>query len=368
MQAYADVVFNHKDGGDEVERVRAQIVDWDDRNRRSQRLARDRRLDALQLPRPRRHPLEHALARGPLRRPQLQRRHHNSSRLYRIKDKPFETEVSHEHGNYDYLMACDLDTRHPEVDGELRWWGRWIVDTTGVDGFRIDAVKHIRASFFRDWLNHLRVHFGGRELFAVGEYWSGNVADLHGYITATEGVMSLFDVPLHYRFCDASRAGNSYDLRTIFDGTLVGEQPAQGGHVRGQPRHPARPVAGVVGRAVVQAARLRADPAPPGRLPVRVRRRLLRRRVPPTRAGTSRCYSHRFLIDHFLFARRSYGFGDQHDYFDHPNTIGWLRTGDAEHPGAMAVVMTNGSAGRKWMNTFRPTPAFATEPATSPTG
>src|SRR4030095_878018 len=32
MQAYADVVFNHKDGADHVERVRAQIVDWDDRN------------------------------------------------------------------------------------------------------------------------------------------------------------------------------------------------------------------------------------------------------------------------------------------------------------------------------------------------
>ena len=75
MQAYADVVFNHKDGGDEIERVRAQIVDWDNRNERSQRLARDRRLDALQLPRPRRRPLEHPLARGPLRRAELQRRH-----------------------------------------------------------------------------------------------------------------------------------------------------------------------------------------------------------------------------------------------------------------------------------------------------
>ena len=63
--------------------------------------------------------------------------------------------MSYEHGNYDYLMACDIDTCHPEVEGELRWWGRWIVDTTGVDGFRIDAVKHIRSSFFRDWLNHL---------------------------------------------------------------------------------------------------------------------------------------------------------------------------------------------------------------------
>jgi Domain of unknown function (DUF1939) len=55
-------------------------------------------------------------------------------------------------------------------------------------------------------------------------------------------------------------------------------------------------------------------------------------------------HSHRFLIDHFLFARRNYGFGDQHRH--------------GEHPGTMAVVMTNGSAGRKWMNTSRPNARF----------
>src|SRR4051812_7997823 len=63
-------------------------------------------------------------------------------------------------------------------------------------------------------------------------------------------------------------------------------------------------------------------------------------------------YSHRFLIDRFLSARRAYGFGEQEEYFDHPNTIGWTRLGTGEHPGAMAVVMTNGSAGDKWMNVY----------------
>ena len=133
--------------------------------------------------------------------------------------------MSHEHGNSDYLMACDIDTA--VADGELRHWARWFVDATGVDGFRIDAVKHIRSSFFRDWLNHLRVHFGGRELFSVGEYWSGNVDHLHRYLADTAGVMSLFDVPLHYRFRDASLSGSGYDLRTVFDRTLVQEQPAR---------------------------------------------------------------------------------------------------------------------------------------------
>ena len=64
--------------------------------------------------------------------------------------------------------------------------------------------------------------------------------------------------------------------------------------------------------------------------------------------------SHRFLIDKFLLARKTYGFGDQYDYFDHENTIGWTRLGDAEHPGGMAVVLSNGAAGTKSMEVKQP--------------
>jgi alpha-amylase len=42
-------------------------------------------------------------------------------------------------------------------------------------------------------------------------------------------------------------------------------------------------------------------------------------------------------------------YGPQYDYFDHFNTIGWTRLGDAEHPQAMAVIMSDGSEGFKWM-------------------
>lgn len=62
-------------------------------------------------------------------------------------------------------------------------------------------------------------------------------------------------------------------------------------------------------------------------------------------------------LDKFIKARQEYGFGDRHDYFDHANTIGWTRLGDSEHPGAMAVVLTNGD-GNKWMNMFRATCSF----------
>jgi len=64
--------------------------------------------------------------------------------------------------------------------------------------------------------------------------------------------------------------------------------------------------------------------------------------------------SHQWLIDQFLYVRQTYAFGDQYDYFDHPNTIGWIRLGNADHPGGIAVVLTNGEAGHKWMEVGQP--------------
>ena len=40
-----------------------------------------------------------------------------SDQVYRFKDKRFETEVDLRHGNYDFLMACDLDTNVNAIPG-----------------------------------------------------------------------------------------------------------------------------------------------------------------------------------------------------------------------------------------------------------
>jgi alpha-amylase len=358
LQVYSDVVFNHKDGGDDTEDVWAQEVDWDDRNRAFGGWQQIKAWSGFRFPGRAGRYSTYEWHAGHFDAVSYDHNHpeRDSLRLFRLKDKQFSTEVSQDHGNSDYLMACDIDTA--AADGELRYWARWFVDTTGVDGFRIDAVKHIRASFFRDWLNHLRTHFGGRELFSMGEYWSRRVDDLHGYLAATAGVMSLFDVPLHYRFRDASVSGSGYDMRTIFDGTLVREQPAKA--VTFVDNHDSQPCQSL--ESWVE----------PWFKPLAYAMILLRREgypcvfygdyVPQPRyfdkGREVTMYSHRFLIDKFLWARRAYGYGDQHDYFDHPNTVGWLRTGDAAHPGAMAVLLTNGSAGDKWMDTFRPNATF----------
>ena len=57
------------------------------------------------------------------------------------------------------------------------------------------------------------------------------------------------------------------------------------------------------------------------------------------------------MLDVMLDARRRYAYGEQYDYFDHNNCIGFARLGDDEHPGALAVVLSNGEAGTKTMET-----------------
>jgi alpha-amylase len=359
LRWYADVVFNHKDGGDETEELWVQEVNWHDRNNITSGWhtisaytkfdfpARNNKYSSMKW---------HWWCFDSLSYNAITQ---NAGTLYRLKDKVFETEVSPQHGNYDYLMANDLDTSNEFVRGELQYWGQWFIDTVQPNGFRIDAAKHIRCGFFKDWFHHLRAANPGHELFGVAEYWSPDVHELHAYLRNCDGVMSLFDVPLHYRFHVASQTGSHFDLRTLLDGTLMKEQPARAvTFVENHDTQPCRSLESTV---------------EPWFKPLAYAFILLRREGYPCvfyadyyGAEYTNCrggypvqlYSHRWLIDKFIWARQAYGFGEQHDYFDHPNTIGWTRLGNNEHPGAMAVVLCNGDDGYKWMNMYRPGKMF----------
>jgi alpha-amylase len=277
--------------------------------------------------------------------------------VYLFKEKSFDNEVDIEKGGFDYLMGCDLDMGKREVQEALNKWGKWYVDTTNVDGFRFDAVKHVRAGFFPDWLKTVRKETGKR-LFAVGEYWSYEVEALHYFINLTDGDVSLFDAPLHYNFHLASVQGDRYDMRQIFDQSLVQQQPTLA--VTLVDNHDSQPLQSL--ESVVE----------PWFKPLAYALILLRQDGYPclfyadyygahyrdygTDGGEYEIWlpSHRWLIDKFLYARKTYAYGDQYDYFDHPNTIGWARLGNDENPGGMAVILTNGSDGFKWMEVGQP--------------
>jgi len=139
-------------------------------------------------------------------------------------DGEWHDEVDGENGNYDYLMGADVEFRNQAVYEELKYWGRWIAEQVPCNGFRLDAAKHIPAWFFRDWVGHMRESVDP-ELFVVAEYWHPDMAALGQYLEQVDRQLMLFDVALHHRFREASRAGGDFDLRTLFDDTLVAAMP-----------------------------------------------------------------------------------------------------------------------------------------------
>ncbi|MCL2344159.1 MAG: alpha-amylase, partial [Firmicutes bacterium] len=262
--------------------------------------------------------------------------------VFLFEGKHWDTPVDAEKGNYDYLMGADIDLENPEVVSELKSWGQWFVRLTDVDGFRFDAVKHICFTFYKDWIETLRRE-EKEELFSVGEYWSADLRALKNYLSATTYDFSLFDVPLHYKFLQAATSNGAFDLRTIFDGTLTGDDPVKS--VTFVDNHDTQP-----GQALQSFI-------PAWFKPLAYALILLRQEGYP-----SVFYGDYYGIPHdsipagrpwlspLLRARLECAYGSQNDYFDDPGLIGWTREGDDEHLGSgLAVVLTDGSGGEKNM-------------------
>ncbi|MEO5594117.1 MAG: alpha-amylase [Chitinophagaceae bacterium] len=354
IAVYVDIVLNHKGGADEKERIKVMRVDPEDRNKF---ISEPFDIDAwTKFTFPGRggkysefiwdfrcfSGIDYAADI-------------NEDGIFSIINDwghDWEEVVDTEKGNYDYLMLNDIEFRNPAVRSELTYWGEWYMKEIPFDGVRLDAVKHISPKFYSEWLYNLR---GIKpDLFAVGEYWApGKLPLLLKYIEATGGQMSLFDAPLHHNFHNASNAGKDYDLRTIFDNSLVSSNPAL--------------AVTVVDNHDTQPLQALEAPVEKWFKPLAYALILLREGGYPclfypdlygahyTDKGKDGNDHEIFLdkcenIDKLLIARKDYAFGMQRDYFDHGNCIGWTREGIDENEGSgCAVLLSNGDEGFKSM-------------------
>jgi alpha-amylase len=356
MDAYADVVLNHRMGGDELEEVEVVEVSNEDRNVVLSQPYKIKAYAKYTFPgRAGKYSdfkwnAEHFVAFG------YDDNQKGVSKIYRRADKNFSGEVSKEHGNFDYLMGASVDHYHPDVrKGEIEW-AKWFIETTNVDGFRLDAVKHISSSFYMEFFKQLREHFKDRELFAVAEYWTGDMAELKGYIDRTQGMARMFDVPLHYKLFEASERGRDFDLSKIFDNTLVKDNPLLA--VTFVDNHDSQP-----GQSLQSWVQDWFKPLAYALV-------LLRHEGYPCLFygdyfgsagdcnGNNKITSHRKIMDDFIQARQKHCFGELHDYFDHPQCVGWLWTGEEGHPDVLAVLMSTGDAGFKKMQTGKARTTF----------
>ncbi|MSE18776.1 alpha-amylase, partial [Pantoea agglomerans] len=133
-------------------------------------------------------------------------------------------QVDNELGNFDYLMGANIDFRNNAVREELKYWARWVMEQVPCTGFRLDAVKHIPAWFYKEWIDHIQ-EVAEEPMFIVAEYWSFETEKLQEYVHQVEGKTMLFDAPLHMNFHQASTAGSGYDMSQIFANSLVVADP-----------------------------------------------------------------------------------------------------------------------------------------------
>lgn len=249
--------------------------------------------------------------------------------------------VDNENGNFDYLMYANLDYKHPEVIENIYSWVDWFVQTTGVLGFRMDAVKHIDSFFMRNFIRDIKEK-QGQDFYVFGEFWNAKEEDNNTYLEKTENRFDLVDVRLHNNLYDASLEGADYDLTTIFDQTLVKNHPEHA--VTFVENHDTQR-----GQALESTVEEWFKPAAYALI-------LLREDGLPCLfygdyygiEGEFAQESFQEVLDTLLYARKELAYGEQKDYFDDPNCIGWTRSGN-EGGTPLAVTISNDVANSKTM-------------------
>ena len=339
IESYADIVLNHKMGADFLQTIPATKVDWGNHYQETSMPEIIRVATKYTFP-GRKHKYSDF---------EWNWTHFNGidydeklkeHAIFKFKDKNWNEAVDEEYGNYDYLMGADIDFKNEKVVEECTKWGKWYLDLTGADGLRLDAIKHIPADFYKKWIDNMR-NYTGKELFTVGEYWSGDVEKLHRYITETEGKISLFDVPLHYNLYSASK-DEKYDLTKIFDNTLFRDNPSMA--VTFVDNHDTQPG---------QALESFID----GWFKVAAYAIIFLRNegYPCVFYGDFYGIQHNNIepvqeLKTLLKLRKEKAYGEQYSYIDNQSCIGWTRTGDDEHINSgLAVIISNGDDTEKKM-------------------
>jgi alpha-amylase len=350
ISVLADTVFNHKAGGDEIEEIKVRKVNEDNRNEFISDVIEIKAWTKFTFP-GRKGTYSnfiwdyHCFSGIDYAEDQ------EGPAIYAIQNdygEGWENVPSNELGNYDYLMFDDIDFRNQAVVEELKHWGKWYYDTCKVDGFRLDAVKHISPDFINAWIDEMKTACG-RDFFIISENWNIESQDeLAGYIDITGGRTQLFDSLLHHNFYLAAQGGKDYDLDQIFHQTLVEIKPEMA--ITFVDNHDSQPLQSL--QSFVET----------WFRPLAYALILLRIQGIPCVFYTDlygAIYDdegqHIELhalpeLPALLKVRQDLAYGEQKDYLDHNNCIGWTRGGDDEHPNSgIAVVMSNGDEGFKEM-------------------
>lgn len=254
-------------------------------------------------------------------------------------------------------MFTNIDYSNAEARQDVLDWGAWMVTDVGVNGFRLDAFKHVSWHFARDWTAHVKAaaQAANKDVFVLGEYWTGDVDKLIKWVDRVGNNAHAYDAPLLNNLSALSLAASKrpstltpapvIDMRhQIYKNTLVAARPANAvtmvaSHDTAKGQMLETPVAPWFKPLAYALILLRRDGLPCvfygdlhgmlGPFP-----------APPACAGK---------LPLLLLLRRFFAYGEQTDYFDARTSAGWVRHGTWDRPDGCVVVMSVTGATKKGM-------------------
>ncbi|WP_278352986.1 alpha-amylase [Chryseobacterium gleum] len=351
MSVYADIVLNHRMGGDEEEKMVVHQLNEENRN---ERISENMEVSAYtKFTFPGRKGvysdfiwdyhcfsgIDYVIREGEEMK--------GVFKIHNEYGEEWTDAVSHQFGNYDYLMGADIEYRNPYVVQEMKNWIRWYMETTKVDGIRLDALKHISSDFLKDWTQYIKTEINP-ECHILGEFWKDEAEKIEYFSDQMTGLISCFDAPLHYNFFRASDEGKNYDLSGILKGSFLEKKPVFSvSFVENHDTQQLQALESAVKdwfKPLAYAIILLTDEAYPcvfypdlfGAEYIDIKEDQEVHIIMPKVEE----------LPGLLEARKLFAYGKQIDYFDHPNCIAFVRTGDEKHPGCV-VIMSNSEEGYK---------------------
>jgi alpha-amylase len=124
------------------------------------------------------------------------------------------------------LYGNDIDTADPRAAGRLIYWGQWLTDQIGFDGYRLDSVNLMEESFCSDWINAMPRRTDGSQRYTIGEYYSLNKAQVKDWVqtmAARGSKVTVFDFNLKYDGLNplANSSSANFDMRTLNSAGLI---------------------------------------------------------------------------------------------------------------------------------------------------
>ncbi|MFP3598606.1 alpha-amylase [Chryseobacterium sp. SIMBA_029] len=351
MSVYADIVMNHRMGGDEMETVTVHQVKDENRNDMIGEPFIAKAFTKFVFPeRNGKYSdfiWDHTCFNGV---DYIWKDDEELKGIFRIHNEygtKWNETVSHEFGNYDYLMGVNVDYHNPYVVKEMKSWIKWYLQTTHADGLRLDAVKHISVDFLQEWITYVKTELNP-DCYILGEFWKDEAEKIAHFSDQIKEMISCFDVPLHYNFFTASQQGREYDLTQILKGSFLEKKPVFS--VSFVENHDTQQLQSLEStvldwfKPLAYAVILLMEKAYPcvfypdlfGVEYMDVKDDQEIKVIMPKVE----------VLPQLLEARQLFAYGEQINYFDHPNCIAWVRKGNADHAGCI-VIISNSEEGYK---------------------